>query len=268
MLETQQLNVALAHREIVHEASLTLARGEVVGLIGANGSGKSTLLRAIAGLIPARSGRILLSGKPLTAYSPRQVAQTMAYLPQAAECHWPLTAARVVALGRLPFRGGSREVDQAQITKALDAVDALHLRDRAVNELSGGERARVMLARALASDPALLLIDEPAAGLDPYHQLQLMEMLQGLAAESRGVLVVLHDLGMAARFCGRVLVMHEGRIIASGSPDQVLTDDLLARAHGVTAFRSRCRQSPVLVPWGRIGTPQAQPVPPVAVAPR
>ncbi|XHR27361.1 MAG: ABC transporter ATP-binding protein [Chthoniobacteraceae bacterium] len=257
MLEAQQLNVSLSHRRIVHEATLTLGRGEVVGLIGANGSGKSTLLRALAGLIPLESGRLLLSGKPLDAHTPRQVAQTMAYLPQAAECQWPLTADRVVALGRLPFRGGSRELDRAQIDKALNAVDALYLRDRVVTELSGGERARVMLARALAGDPALLLIDEPAAGLDPYHQLQLMEMLRQLASESRGVLVVLHDLGMAARFCDRVLVMHEGQIIASGPPDDVLTDALLARAHGITAFRSRCRQSPVLVPWGRIGTPAA-----------
>ena len=256
MLEAHQLCVSLSHRRIVHEAGLSLERGEVVGMIGANGSGKSTLLRALAGLIPAESGELRLSGKPLRAHTPRQVAQTIAYLPQAAECQWPLTADRVVALGRLPFRGGSRELDRVQIEKALAAVDALYLRDRVVTQLSGGERARVMLARALAGDPALLLIDEPAAGLDPYHQLQLMEMLRELAAEARGVLVVLHDLGLATRFCDRVLVMREGRLIASGKPEEVLTDSLLERAHGITAFRSHCKASPVLVPWNRIDTAQ------------
>lgn len=257
MLEAQQLSISLARHPIVHRVDLTLGQGEVVGLIGANGSGKSTLLRALAGLLPAREGRILLSGKPLRAHPPRHVAQTMAYLPQAAECHWPLTADRVVALGRLPYRGSSRELDNAQITKALAAVDALHLRNRVVTELSGGERARVFLARALAGDPSLLLIDEPAAGLDPYHQLQLMEMLQGLAAENQGILVVLHDLGLAARFCQRLLVLHEGRLIASGAPDAVLTDQLLAKAHGVTAYRSQFQNVPVIIPWERISAASA-----------
>lgn len=257
MLEAHQLSIALSRRRIVHQVDLALRPGELVGLIGANGSGKSTLLRALAGLLPAQEGRILLSGKLLRAHSPRQVAQTMAYLPQAAECHWPLTADRVVALGRLPFRGTSQELDAAQITRALAAVDALHLRDRVVTELSGGERARVFLARALAGNPALLLIDEPAAGLDPFHQLQLMEMLQGLAAENRGVLVVLHDLGLAARFCQRLLLLHEGRLMASGTPGEVLSDELLAKAHGVTAYRSIHQNAPVLMPWERItpGTP-------------
>jgi iron complex transport system ATP-binding protein len=252
MLEAHHLSISLSHRRIVHEANLSLCPGEVVGMIGANGSGKSTLLRALVGLIPAETGEILLAGKPLHAHTPRQVAQTMAYLPQAAECHWPLTVDRVVALGRLPFRGGSDELDQERISKALAAVDALHLRARVITELSGGERARVMLARALAGDPALLLVDEPAAGLDPYHQLQLMDTLRALAAEHRGVLVVLHDLGLAARFCDRVLVMCAGRLVASGKPEEALTDPLLAQAHGITAFRSHCHDSPVLVPWKRI----------------
>ena len=233
-------------------ADLALAKGEVVGLIGANGSGKSTLLRALAGLLPAESGTVLLGGKPLSDIPLREVARTLAYLPQAPECHWPLTADRVVALGRLPYLESSCEPDSLHITRALAAVDALQLRERAVNELSGGERARVFLARALAGDPALLLIDEPTAGLDPYHQLQLMELLQALAGEGRGILVVLHDLGLAARFCQRLLLLKEGTLIASGEPETVLTDPLLAEAHHVSAYRSRHQNSSVLVPWNRL----------------
>ena len=254
MLEARQLSVALGGRRIVHPIDLSLGEGELVGLIGANGSGKSTLLRALAGLLPAESGKILLSGKPLPQLPLAEIAQTMAYLPQSPECHWPLSADRVVALGRLPFHGSSTELDAQHITRALAAVDALHLRDRAVNELSGGERTRIFLARALAGDPALLLIDEPAAGLDPFHQLQLMELLQTLAREGCGILVVLHDLGLAARFCARLLLLNEGNLIASGAPETVLTDSLLAQAHHISAFRSCHQETPVIVPWSRIST--------------
>ena len=252
MLEAQHLSIALGRRRIVEPLDLTLCQGELVGLIGANGSGKSTLLRALAGLLPPEHGEVRLGGKPLRKIPPRTVAQTVAYLPQMAECHWPLTADRVVALGRLPYRGSSSELNAEHITRALQAVDALHLRDRVIHELSGGERARIFLARALAGNPALLLIDEPGAGLDPFHQLQLMETLQALAGQGRGILVVMHDLGLAARFCHRLLALHQGRLIAAGTPEAVLTDALLAEAHGVTAFRSRCQDAPVLVPWNRI----------------
>ena len=252
MLEAQQLTVALGGRRIVHPVSLSLSKGELVGLIGANGSGKSTLLRALAGLLPAESGSVLLRGKPLHQIPLREVARTTAYLPQSPECHWPLTSDRVVALGRLPFQGSSSELDAQHITRALAAVDALHLREHAVNELSGGERARVFLARALAGDPAFLLIDEPVAGLDPYHQLQLMELLQALAQEGRGILVVLHDLGLAARFCGSLLLLDGGKLIASGRPETVLTDSLLAQAHHISVYRSFHQKTSVLVPWSRL----------------
>jgi len=255
MLEARQLSVALGGRRIVHPLDLALGKGELVGLIGANGSGKSTLLRALAGLLPAESGSVSLGGKPLHQVPLREVARTMAYLPQSPECHWPLTADRVVALGRLPFQGSSTTLDAQHITRALGAVDALYLRERPVTELSGGERARVFLARALAGDPALLLIDEPAAGLDPYHQLQLMELLQALAREGRGVLVVLHDLGLAARFCGRLFLLDGGKLIASGRPEAVLTDPLLAQAHHVSVYRGTYQETSVMVPWSRLPIP-------------
>ena len=184
--------------------------------------------------------------------TPRQRACRLAYLPQGAECHWPLTVERVVELGRLPFDGGDTEADARHVEQALLAVDALALRDRVITELSGGERARVFLARALAGDPALLLVDEPGAGLDPYHQLQLMELLAARVRTDRAVLVVLHDLGLAARFCHRLLLLKEGRLIASGTPQEVLGEGLLARVHGIRAYRASHESAPVLVPWERI----------------
>ena len=252
MLEAQQICVSLGGVPIVRDLDLSLNPGELVGLIGANGSGKSTLLRALAGLLPLQSGQVLLEGAPLHRLPPRRVAQTMAYLPQEPQCQWPLTADRVVALGRLPFQGGSSELDAEHVTRALAAVDARHLRERLVTELSGGERARIFLARALAGDPALLLIDEPAAGLDPYHQLLLMEMLQTSARQGRGILLALHDLGAAARFCQRLVVLDHGKTIASGDPATVLTDALLAQTYGVNAYRGCHQNAPVLIPWERI----------------
>ena len=253
MLEARQLTVALGKRRIVHSLDCALGGGELVGLIGANGSGKSTLLRALAGLLPAESGGVLLHGKPLARLPLREVARKLAYLPQAPQCHWPLAAERVVALGRLPFPESSPECDALHVARVLAAVDASHLRERPVHELSGGERARVFLARALAGDPELLLMDEPCAGLDPHHQLQLMELLAGLAREGRGVLVVLHDLGLAARFCGRLLLLEGGSLIASGCPDAVLADAPLARAHRIGVYRARHEESSVVVPWSRVG---------------
>lgn len=253
MLEARNLSIALGGRRIVEPLDLALRPGELTGLIGANGSGKSTLLRALAGLLPPEEGGVFLGGKPLRSIPPRTVAQMLAYLPQTPECHWPLTADRVVALGRLPFRGSSSELNARHVTRALETVDALHLRERPINELSGGERARIFLARALAGDPKWLLVDEPGTGLDPFHQLQLMETLQTLAGQGTGILVVMHDLGLAARFCTRLLALHNGTLIASGPPEAVLTDTLLAESHAVAAFRGRCRNAPVIVPWSRIG---------------
>ncbi len=259
MLETRQLSVSLGGREVIHGIDCTAQPGEVLGLIGPNGSGKSTLLKAMAGLLRPSAGGVWLEGEPLAALAPRQRARRLGYLPQNAECHWPLTVERVTALGRLPWGGGESPEDRAWIEKALCETDALPLRDRVITELSGGERARVFLARALAGDPALLLADEPGTGLDPLHQLRLMERLAARAAEGKAVLIALHDLGLAARFCHRLLLLKEGRLLASGTPGEVLTDARLAQAHGIRAFRSHNGAAPVLVPWEGIAEGEAPP---------
>jgi len=253
MLEVCNVTLSLNRRLILSGINLTVAPGELIGLTGINGSGKSTLLRAIAGLLPIDSGTIQLRGKALKTLSPNQRARTLAYLPQQPECHWALTAERVVALGRLPFQHQTDDPASVHIARALAAVDADPLRERLIHELSGGEKARVFLARALAGDPAFLLMDEPAAGLDAFHQLQLMDLLRELAhAEQRGILLVLHDLGLATRFCDRLMVLHQGRTLAFGKPTEVLTDALLAEVHGIKPFRASHEKAPVLVPWERI----------------
>jgi len=262
-LEARRLSVTLAGRPVLHAVDAALESGEVVGLIGANGSGKSTLLKALAGLSSpgVAAGEVLLDGKPLGGMVLRERARRIGYLPQSPECHWPLSVERMVALGRLPW-GGSGDSGEAamaaeKVKAALKEADALHLRGRIATELSGGERARVHLARVLAGDPALLLADEPGAGLDPFHQLQLMELLVRLARGERrcgaiGVMVVLHDLGLAARFCDRLLLLSEGGILASGPPAEVLADGPLAKAHRVRVFRACHDGAPVVVPWERL----------------
>lgn len=251
-LETAQLCVNLGARPILHSITASLVgAGEVVGLIGPNGSGKSTLLKAAAGLLSPNSGAVSLSGVGLREIAPQALAQQLAYLPQSPVCHWPLSVERVVELGLIPF--AVRESERAErVAVALKDVDGDGLRGRGIDELSGGERARIFLARAVVGDPALLLIDEPGAGLDPYHQLQLMELIAARAAAGHGALVVLHDLGLAARFCHRLLLLNEGALVAAGSADEVLGDDALARTHRISVYRNTFERQPVIVPWRQV----------------
>ncbi len=247
MLETIDLSLSLGERLVLQGITTTLREGEVVGILGANGSGKSTLLSALAGLLEPRGGEVRLQGRALREMPLRERARTLAYLPQGAECHWPLSVEAVVRLGRLPFGD-----DETYLVRgALKAVDVLDLRERIVTELSGGERARVLLARALVGNPAWLLVDEPGAGLDANHQLALMELLRTRARAGGGVVVVLHDLGLAARFCDRLLLLGQGRLLADGPPREVLTDERLRTAHGVAVYRAEHEGEPVLVPWQR-----------------
>lgn len=250
-LEACGLSLEIAGRRVVAEARLGVARGEVLGVIGANGSGKSSLLKGLAGLLSPVAGGVVLEGKPLEQWSLQGRARRVAYLPQNPECHWPLSAERVVALGRLPF-GESEAATAKAVERALLAVDAMALRERSVWELSGGEQARVFLARALVGEPCWLLVDEPGAGLDPYHQLQLMELLQAHAATGGGVVVVLHDLGLAARFCHRLVALKEGRIVASGSTAETLAPAVLAEVHRVEAFEAKHEGERAFVPWRRL----------------
>jgi iron complex transport system ATP-binding protein len=240
---------------VVDAASFAAQPGELVGLIGANGVGKSSLLRATAQLIP-HTGEVRWDGKSLAAMPAPTRARTLAYLPQGQSIHWGVEVRHLVGLGRLPHLGPISRMtaaDEAAIDQALTRADVTRLVGKAATELSGGERSRVLMARALAVGAPVLLADEPTASLDPYHQLHTLELLRSLATEDgMTVVAVLHDLVLAARFCTRLLLMHEGRIIADGPPDQVLTPNHLAQAYGVEAYSAEYDGQKLTLPWRRL----------------
>jgi iron complex transport system ATP-binding protein len=238
VLAAHGITVSRGATRVMQNVSLALKSGELVGLLGPNAAGKSTLLRALAGLAPLDAGTIDLDGRPLADWPRARRAQRIAYLEQGARCAWPIAAARLVALGRLPhlepwLRPAAEDV--RAVETAMAECDVTHLADRPATELSGGEEARVLLARALAGTPAVILADEPIARLDPAHQLDIMAVLGGRARAGAAVLAALHDLNLAAR-CDRLIVIDKGRIAADGSPREVLTARLLRAVYGVNAI--------------------------------
>ncbi|MGB1539840.1 MAG: ABC transporter ATP-binding protein [Rickettsiales bacterium] len=250
LLEGRNIHAAFGSRKVLDGVSVQVKPGEVLGLLGANGAGKSTLLRILAGLYTPQTGEVKLEGAALADHA--HPAQTLAYLDQSLLCHWPLSVERLVGLGRLPHLNFGRrfgEKDRHAVEQAMEDANVTHLRDRQVTTLSGGEQARVFLARALAVEPKTLLVDEPVAGLDPAHQLVVMELLKARAKAGMGVICVLHDLTLAARFCDRLALVHEGRLTANGVPEEVLTREHLAEALQVEAVIGSHNGEPYVIPW-------------------
>lgn len=241
-LALDHLTVRRGPCPVLHDISLTLAEGEFVGLLGPNGAGKTTLLRAALGLLPAGGH------SSIAALQPAARARAAAFLPQGREIAWPMPVETLVALGR----PGRRPEDAAAVARAIDRLGLAPLRKRRATELSGGEQARVLLARALAQEAPLLLADEPTAGLDPEQQLAVMTLFAGLAAEGGTVLASLHDLGLAARHCTRLIVLDTGRIVADGAPRAVLTEALLAGTFGIRAHLSEGPEGLIFQPLGRV----------------
>lgn len=258
-IAAERLAVDIAGTRILTGIDLTLAPGALIGLIGPNGAGKSTLARALVGLAPAAAGRVLIDGATAAGLDPRAIARRVAYLPQGQDIHWPLSVERLVALGRLPHLAPfSRPAaaDHAAIAAALADTGTAHLAARTATELSGGERARVLLARALATGAPALIADEPLASLDPGHRLDVMALLAARARAGALVVVVLHDLSVAARFCDRLMLLDRGRVHAEGRPDEVLTDAALARVYGIAAWRGDHDGAPLLLPVARVEAPR------------
>jgi len=240
MIEALNISVSLGSHAAVRDVSVAIEAGEVVGFVGPNGAGKTSLLRALLRLVPVDRGMIHLEGTEITADPPHKHARNIAYLPQGQNVAWPLTARRLVALGRVPHRSTWENLapaDKSAIDHALAVTDATQFADRPVTELSGGERSRVLLARALAVEARVVLVDEPTASLDPYHQLTTMEALKSAAGAGAAVGVVLHDLNLAGRYCDRLCLMHEGEIVADGLPKDVLSDENLARVYRIGVRR-------------------------------
>jgi len=261
------LHVTFGERPVLEDIDLSVAAGELVGLIGPNGAGKTTLIRAIVGLQRLAAGTVTIGGEAVAAIDRRSLARRLAYLAQSAEVHWPLTVERLVALGRLPHLGPFErpgDADADAIAEAMEAADVANLAGRRVTNLSGGERTRVLLARALAVEPEVLLADEPVASLDPLHQLDLMALLRRLADRGAVVMVVLHDLSLATRFCDRMILLHRGRVLGDGPPEAVMTPEMLERAYGVEALIGRRDGEFYVVPWRILGRRGAADAPPAS----
>jgi iron complex transport system ATP-binding protein len=238
MLQADDLHCQRDGKPVLKGLGLQLAAGEMVGIIGPNGAGKSSLLMALAGLLPLTSGTLRLGDMEPSSLTLAARARRVGYLPQQPVLAWPLSVRELVGQGRFPHPA-NREADAKAIDTALVRTELTTLADRDVATLSGGECARAHLARLLAGEHELLLCDEPVAALDPYHQLAFLALLQTLAHEGRGVVVVLHDLALAARWCDRVLVLAGGRAVVCGAPDLVLEDGLLERVFRVRGARDQ-----------------------------
>jgi iron complex transport system ATP-binding protein len=235
-LKATGLSVVLGGRTILSDVDLEARRGEFVAVIGPNGAGKTTLLKAVAGLV-AGGGDIVIEGRALRSLSLKERALHIGYLPQGHVFYWPLPVIEVVGLGRLPRGAGAdlSEEDRLAVERAMAATGVVGFAERAVTTLSGGERARVALARVLATEADLILADEPTASLDPRYQLVVLDILKRHAAEAGAVVAVLHDLGLAARYADRVVLLDGGQVAATGSPREVLTEERLGETFGVRA---------------------------------
>lgn len=242
-LQIEGLSLSRGKRAVVRDVSLSVMPGELVALVGPNGAGKTSLIEAVCGLLKPDAGRVWLDGADHVTLGPRERAKALAYLPQDGTVAWNLPAIEVVALGaRFLQSDGAR----ARAMAALEEVEAGALADRGVAELSGGERARVLLARVLASEAGLILTDEPVAGLDPEGQLLVLERLKARAVAGQTVVASLHDLSLAARFADRVVVMDKGEVRADAAPAQALSPAILRDVFSLTGRWLDGEDGPVL----------------------
>lgn len=236
VLSGTDLTVVRGRRRILDAATLTLAPGAITAVVGPNGSGKSTLLRALAGIWPPLGGTVTLDGRPLAGMSRQEIATRVSFLPQDTQCDFAFTVEEMVAMGRHPHRGrfaAEGTHDRAAIDEAMARCDLDHLRTRTIDRLSGGERQRVAIARCVATEPAVLLLDEPTAHLDVEHTLAILTLCRTLASTGTAIAVAMHDLGTVLRFASHAALLHGGRMVASGRPGDVLTPGRCRQVFGV-----------------------------------
>ena len=256
-LAFDDLAVRLGGRSVIEGLSLSLAAGEVLGLAGPNGVGKTTLFRVATRVVSAARGEVRLNGAPVASLSRRELARRLAVVPQDVDVPFPFRAGEVVLMGRSPHRigpGFESEEDVARARHCMETMGIGDLADRSMLELSGGERQLVLVARALAQEPDVLLLDEPTSHLDLRHRTRVLECVRAFAEAGGAALVVSHDLSLAARSCDRLALMAEGRVVSSGSPRDVLEPELLRRVFGVEASVETASDGiPLVVPRRDVG---------------
>jgi len=239
-LEAERVGFAYGRRAVLDGVTLDVSPGELVGVIGPNGAGKTTLVRVLAGVLAPSTGVVRLAGRPLRSYRRREVARRLAVVPQDAHVQFPFTALEIVLMGRaahLPRLGFPRPRDLAIARASMQRLEVGHVEDRSLDHVSGGERQRVLLARALAQEPDVLLLDEPTTHLDLRHQAGIHDVLRELV-RTRGTAIVsvLHDLNLAAMYCDRLVLLAEGRVARVGSPAEVLTAEALSGAYRTSVY--------------------------------
>ena len=233
MITGEDVTVSLGGKRVLAEASFDVAEGTFVAVCGPNGAGKTTLLRTVNGVLAPDSGRVVVDGEDVTAQSTKRLARRVATVPQDTSLAFEFPVREVVAMGRTAHRGRferSTPADREAVDRALERAQVAEFADRSVGAVSGGERQRVLLARALAQETPVLLLDEPTASLDINHQIRTLSLVRSLVDEGKTALAAIHDLDLAARFCDALVVVADGRVLASGPPDEVLTEAVVERA--------------------------------------
>lgn len=260
LLSARNLTFAYHNRPILTDVSLDLARGETVGLIGMNGSGKSTLLKLLLGLLTPASGSVMLDGKDLRQMKRREIARWVSFVSQNSRIDFDFEVQDIVSMGRTPYLSRFSRFSRSDceaVSEAMRLTGTTEFSGRLVTELSGGELQRVHLARAIAQQTDLMLLDEPTSNLDLSHQLEVLSIIRKLTDAGRAAIISIHDLSLAARYCDRIIVLSESRIVADGRPEQVLTEELLLRHFRVRARVYSDKESLTILPISPSSYPES-----------
>jgi iron complex transport system ATP-binding protein len=235
------IRVTLSGKEILRDLTASIPQGSLVGLVGPNGAGKSTLLRAATGHVPLSNGSVQITGTPLTQLSQREISRRVCFLPQNVGLDFPFTVREVVAMGRNPHLGRFQtfsKTDDETVVRSMRQATVEDLAERPVTELSGGEKQRVLLARSLATEAPILLLDEPMTSLDILHQLEVLELLSQFSNSERTIVAALHDLNVARRLCTHILLLKNGHLVAEGPPEKTLIQDHIQQVFGVKVIHA------------------------------
>ena len=234
VLQVEKLQIGYGSRCVLKEASFSIGKGEIVGIIGCNGAGKSTLLKTIRGLMPKQGGSVSYFGKPLEEYQDKELATKIAYLQQHVELGFGYTGKDIVMAGRYPYMKWwerESEADEKLALACMAYTGTADLADRPINEVSGGQKQRILIAKVLAQQTPIIFLDEPTTGLDMVYQEEIFRFAKALAGQGKTVLMVVHELNLASKYCSRILLLGEGTLLADGAPQTVFTEELLSRAY-------------------------------------